>query len=94
MFGKSFGGRVTGGGCLALCAALFHAAACCPDEPIEICHTVTEWKTAPGCVAFPEAPDGVCPDAKTVAASCHNGVESARMVGNQCCYELPPPACL
>jgi hypothetical protein len=62
--------------------------ACCPDEPTEVCHTLDEWKKTPGCVAFPETSQGVCPDAEAVTNSCHAKMSQGRMKGNQCCYDM------
>jgi hypothetical protein len=76
-------------GLLSLGLALLDTSACNPDSTKEICYTLEEWKTARGCVKFPDAADGVCPPAADVEKGCSWQVVGARTAGEKCCYTMP-----
>lgn len=76
-------------GLLFLGLLLFDTSACNPDSKNEICHTLEEWKTARGCVKFPDATDGHCPSAADVEKGCSWQVVGARVADEKCCYDLP-----
>jgi len=76
-------------GVLLVGAVLSDLNACNPDGTKETCHTLEDWKTARGCVKFPDAAAGVCPAAADVEKGCSWQIVDARVSGNECCYTLP-----
>lgn len=76
-------------GVLLVGVVLSDLSACNPDGTKEICHTLEDWKTARGCVKFPDAAAGVCPPAADVEKGCTWQIVDARVSGNECCYTLP-----
>jgi hypothetical protein len=66
-----------------------NALSCCPDNMVETCLTLEQWRET-ACKNFPAPPAGEqCPPSDAVAETCDTEVGRSRVNGDQCCYDRP-----
>lgn len=76
---------------LVYVALMGNGVGCCPDDQVESCMTLEEWRASRRCRAFPSPPEGqACPSAEAFAESCDTDVGPSRVEGDKCCYQVAP----